>query len=119
MNPFVLSARYEQSKGGFVIVNIGGFVFCIYILECFDGSYYTGHTDNLEKRLYQHNKKVFPDCYTATRLPVKHIYTQTFSNRDEAIAAEIQIKGWSRKKKEALMNSDWDEISRLSRKKCV
>jgi len=90
-------------------------IFYIYILKCRDGSYYTGHTDNLEMRLTQHEDRAFPDCYTATRLPVELVYSQELTTREEALAAERQIKGWSRKKKEAMMRGDWDEVSRLAR----
>ncbi|MBC2713818.1 MAG: GIY-YIG nuclease family protein [Desulfobacteraceae bacterium] len=88
--------------------------FYVYILKCRDGSYYTGHTDNLELRMAQHIKMAFPKCYTATRLPVELVFTQQFPTRQEALASERQIKGWSRKKKEAMMRGDWNEVSRLA-----
>jgi len=88
--------------------------FWVYILKCHDGSYYTGHTDNLEMRVAQHKNRTFPTCYTATRLPVELVFSQELPTREEALAAEQQIKGWSRKKKEAMMRGDWDEVSRLS-----
>ncbi len=89
--------------------------FYVYILKCTDKSYYTGHTDNLEQRLAQHQQRVFSKCYTASRLPVELLYSQTFLTREEALASERQIKGWSRKKKEAMMRGDWNEVSRLAR----
>lgn len=89
--------------------------FWVYILKCRDGSYYTGHSDNLEMRLAQHNDRTYPNCYTATRLPVDLVFSQELTTREEALAAERQIKGWSRKKKEAMMRGDWDEVSRLAR----
>ena len=88
--------------------------FYVYILKCADGSYYTGHTDDLEKRLSQHKSRAFLSCYTASRLPVELIYQQPFSNRTEALASERQIKGWSRRKKEAMIRGDWNEVSRLA-----
>ena len=91
--------------------------FYVYILKCVDNSYYTGHTDNLEQRLAQHHRRYFPFCYTATRLPVELVYTQMFPTREEALASEQQIKGWSRKKKEAMMRGDWNEVSRLAKSK--
>ena len=66
-----------------------------YILQCSDGSFYTGHTDDLEKRVYEHQTQLH-DCYTSKRLPVDLVFYKNFSSRDEAIAAERQIKGWSR-----------------------
>ncbi|WLQ13425.1 GIY-YIG nuclease family protein [Hahella aquimaris] len=89
--------------------------FFTYILKCADNSYYTGHTDNLEARIYQHNEGVFPDCYTFNRRPVTLVYSQTFATREEALASERQIKGWSRAKKEALINGDWEAVVRLSK----
>ena len=90
--------------------------FWVYILRCADGSYYTGHTDDLEKRLGQHQASEI-EGYTSTRLPVTLAFSTEFSSRAEALACERQIKGWSRKKKEALIRGDWDEIVYLSRHK--
>ena len=91
--------------------------FYIYILKCADNSYYTGHTDDLERRLAQHQQRYFPDCYTAARLPVELLFSQEVPTREEALAFERRIKGWSRRKKEAMMRGDWDEVSRLSKSK--
>ncbi len=90
--------------------------FWVYILSCADGSYYTGHTDNLEKRIAEHQTGEI-EGYTSTRLPVKLVFFSEFPTRDEAIEAEWQIKGWSRKKKEALIRGDWADLVRLSRYK--
>ena len=87
--------------------------FWVYVLTCSDGSYYTGHTDNFEKRISEHQNGIIR-CYTSTRRPVEVVFEQQFPTRDEALAAERQIKGWSRKKKEALIRGDWKEIQRLS-----
>jgi predicted GIY-YIG superfamily endonuclease len=89
--------------------------FWVYILRCGDDSYYTGHTDNLEKRLAEHQAGEV-EGYTSTRLPVALVFSQEFSSREEALVCERQIKGWSRKKKEALIHGDWTEVSRLARK---
>ncbi len=90
--------------------------FWVYILHCADNSYYTGHTDDLEKRIGEHLAGEI-EGYTSARLPVTLVFSQEFSSREEAKACERQIKGWSRRKKEALMRGDWAEVSRLSRKK--
>jgi len=90
--------------------------FWVYILHCSDGSYYTGHTDDLEKRLAAHDSGEI-EGYTASRIPVKLVFTEVFSTRVDALSAERQIKGWSRKKKEALINRDWNELVRLANKK--
>jgi putative endonuclease len=88
--------------------------FWVYILKCADGSYYTGHTDNMEKRIGEHRSGAFGG-YTSTRLPVELVFSQDFSSREEALTSERQIKGWSRKKKEAMIRGDWNEVSRLAR----
>ena len=88
--------------------------FWAYILRCNDGSYYTGHTDDLEQRLAQHEAGAIPGCFTFKRRPVKLVYWQEFFTREEALAAELQIKGWGRKKKEAMIRGDWAEVSRLA-----
>jgi predicted GIY-YIG superfamily endonuclease len=88
--------------------------FWVYILRCSDGSYYVGHTDNLEQRIEQHGSGELGG-YTSTRRPVVLLHAEDFPTRDEAFAAERQIKGWSRKKKEALIRGDWEEVRRLAR----
>ncbi len=89
--------------------------FWIYIVRCADGSYYTGHTDNLDHRIAQHVSGEIPSCYTFKRRPLALVFSQPCETREEALAAERQIKGWSRKKKEAMMRGDWAEVSRLAR----
>jgi len=88
--------------------------FWVYILRCADNSYYTGHTDHLEKRIGEHLNGLCGG-YTSSRLPVKLVFSQECATRIEALAAEQQIKGWSRKKKEAMMRGDWAEVSRLAK----
>ena len=88
--------------------------FSVYILRCADNSYYTGHTDNLEDRIAKHKTGEI-EGYTSTRLPVMLVFSEDFPTREEALACERQIKGWSRNKKEALMRGDWAEVSRLAR----
>jgi tRNA/rRNA methyltransferase len=89
--------------------------FYVYILRCSDDSYYTGHTDNIENRLVEHQSSN-NFSYTASRLPIDLVFLQEFMTRDEAINAEHQIKRWSRNKKIALINGKWDDLKRLSRK---
>lgn len=88
--------------------------FWLYMLKCADGSYYTGHTEDLEIRLAQHAAGAGVS-YTANRLPVQLAFTAEFPSREDAIARERQVKGWSRKKKEALCRGDWQEVSRLAK----
>ncbi len=84
-----------------------------YILRCADGRYYTGHTDNLDRRIAQHNTGGYCD-FTARRQPVELVWSETFSSRLEALEGERRIKGWSRAKKEALIAGNWEAVSRLA-----
>ena len=88
--------------------------FWVYILRCADGSYYTGHTDNLDKRIAEHHAGAIAACYTFKRRPLELVFSQEFPTREEALSSEQQIKGWSRKKKEAMMRGDWQEVQRIA-----
>ncbi|MFZ0491556.1 MAG: GIY-YIG nuclease family protein [Salegentibacter sp.] len=92
-------------------------LFYVYILECADKSYYTGITSNLEKRISEHNSGIHRDSFTYFRRPVKLKWIETFTDPNHAIALEKQIKGWSRKKKEALIEEDWEKLVEYSRNK--
>ena len=88
----------------------------VYILKCSDDSYYTGVTNNLEKRISEHKSGVIKG-YTMSRLPVELVFSERFSDVNQAIRFEKQVKGWNRRKKEALINKDFDLLIRLSNKK--
>jgi putative endonuclease len=88
--------------------------FYAYLLRCSDGSYYAGHTDDLEQRVAQHQSGALGG-YTARRRPVVLVWSDSFQTRDDAFAVERKLKGWSRAKKEALIVGDWALISRLAR----
>lgn len=81
----------------------------LYILKCSDNSYYIGHTDNLEKRLSEH-KDGLGGKYTLSRLPIKLVYQELFSSRDDAFQAERKLKKWTRLKKEMLINRGWEGL---------
>ncbi|MET3470841.1 putative GIY-YIG superfamily endonuclease/proteasome lid subunit RPN8/RPN11 [Novosphingobium sp. 1529] len=87
--------------------------FHAYLLLCADGSFYAGHTDDLEARMAQHQHGISGD--TAKRRPVRLVWQQDFATRDEALSAELRIKGWSRAKKQALIDGDRDRLKRLAR----
>ena len=87
--------------------------FWAYMLRCADRSYYLGHTDELERRVAQHQAGEV-NGYTRSRRPVVLVWQQDFATREEALAAERRVKGWSRAKKEALIAGDWDKIRRLA-----
>jgi predicted GIY-YIG superfamily endonuclease len=88
----------------------------VYILQCADDSYYTGHTDDLEVRMAQHKQSTIK-CYTSSRLPVKLVFCEEFPTRDEAFTAERQIKGWSRREKQVLIKGKWDDLIKYSKNK--
>jgi putative endonuclease len=85
----------------------------IYILECSDGTYYTGSTNNLDLRFLQHQNGEGAN-HTKKRLPVKLVYYEEFQRIDEAFYREKQVQGWSRKKKEALINSQSEKLPELA-----
>lgn len=86
----------------------------MYILKCADGSYYTGSTTNLDGRLYEHQNGLGAK-YTKKRLPVKLAYCEEFERIDDAFYREKQIQGWSRAKKEALIQERYDLLPKLSK----
>jgi putative endonuclease len=85
----------------------------MYILRCVDDSYYTGSTKNMMIRLWQHQNGLGAK-HTAKRLPVELVYVEVFDRIDEAFWREKQVQGWSRKKKEALMASDFNQLHLLA-----
>jgi putative endonuclease len=86
----------------------------VYMLRCRDGSYYTGHTDNIEKRVWEHQQGLAAD-WTRMRRPVELVWSMYANSRDEAFAMERRIKNWSRAKKEALIADDWRLIGHYAR----
>src|SRR5688500_9367718 len=88
--------------------------FFAYLLRCSDGSYYAGHTDDIDLRIAQHQTGALGG-YTARRRPVELVWCDRFPTRDDAFAVERKLKGWSRAKKEALIAGDWERIRELAR----
>ena len=88
----------------------------VYILECSDSSFYTGITNDIDRRLEEHNHGENENSYTHNRRPVKLKFVEEFLDVNQAIAWEKQIKGWSRAKKKALIAGDPDKIIELSNK---
>jgi len=78
----------------------------LYILECCDGSYYIGSTRNIHQRVKEHNSGKAAK-WTAKRLPVRLVYTETHALRSMATKREQQIKRWTRIKKEKLIKGEW------------
>jgi len=89
----------------------------VYILKCSDNTYYTGITSNLSKRLIEHKSGKHKDSYTYNRRPFILEFYAEFTNVDLAIDTEKQIKKWSRAKKQALINGEFEKLPNLSKKK--
>ena len=89
-------------------------LFSVYIVQCSDGSYYTGLTSNVDNRIAYHNSPENIKSYTSSRKPVNLLWSLQLSDFNEAERFEKQIKGWTRKKKEALMAENWDRLKLLS-----
>jgi putative endonuclease len=88
--------------------------FWAYMLKCSDDTFYVGHTDNLDQRIGQHQTGHFPG-YTHRRRPVVLVWSEAFGTRLEAKEAEHRLKGWSKPKKQALIDGDWELVQLLSR----
>lgn len=87
----------------------------VYIVKCSDNSYYTGMTNSIDRRIFEHNSGKNQDCYTYNKRPVELVWFETFSDPTQAIMVEKKIKGWSRRKKESLINEDWDSLVQYSK----
>lgn len=87
----------------------------VYILICSDDSYYTGMTNDLERRIKQHQSGSNKFSYTSERLPIKLVWQLQCTNPSEAIKIEKQIKGWSRRKKKALIEENWEDLVEFSK----
>ena len=87
----------------------------VYILKCSDDSFYTGMTNDIERRLLQHQLGSGKFNYTSSRLPVKLVWQLQCTNPAEAIKIEKQIKGWTRRKKEALIKENWQDLIEFSK----
>ncbi|MBL4715197.1 MAG: GIY-YIG nuclease family protein [Bacteroidia bacterium] len=91
--------------------------YTVYILKCSDDSYYTGITNDIDRRMFEHETGASRSSYTYSKRPLKLLFQEHFHDPNQAIKFEKQIKGWNRKKKEALIEGDWDEIVRFSNRK--
>jgi putative endonuclease len=89
----------------------------VYILHCNDDTYYTGVTNNIDRRFMEHQTSFNKDSYTSKRLPVKLVYHCSFSDINQAILFEKRLKKWSRAKKEALIEERFEVLPLLSKKK--
>jgi len=88
--------------------------FWVYMLRCTDGSYYPGHTDDLQKRLWEHEQGLAAD-WTRRRRPVELVWCAAGTSRDEVFTFERRVKNWSRAKKQALIAGDWKQVGFFAR----
>ena len=88
----------------------------VYILLCSDKTYYVGVTNDVRRRLHQHHSGMNTKAYTYSRRPLTLVYQQGFVQIIQAINFEKQVKRWSRAKKEALINGNYNEIKALAKK---
>lgn len=94
-------------------------LYYLYILKCSDSSYYTGVTNNLEKRFAEHQSGDDPKSYVFKRRPLELVWSECYNDINQAIEKEKQIKGWTRAKKEALIKDDYDSLVELSKNRQV
>jgi putative endonuclease len=92
-------------------------VYYVYIIKCSDETYYTGFTSNLAKRMIENNTGKHKDSYTFNRKPMTLEFYAEFTNVNIAIETEKQIKKWSKAKKRALINGEFEKLPNLSKKK--
>lgn len=88
----------------------------VYILLCSDGTFYTGLTSDLQRRIMEHEQGVETTAYSYSRRPVKLVWAGEFPSHEEAFSFERQIKGGSHAKKQVLINEDWEEIHQIVRR---
>ena len=87
----------------------------VYMLQCFDGTFYTGVTNNIERRFAQHCYGIDPKCYTYNRRPLILVYAGEFQFIHDAINFEKRLKRWSHRKKRAFARKKWSSLRRYSK----
>jgi putative endonuclease len=87
----------------------------VYMLRCFDGTFYVGVTNNVDRRVAEHRLGIHPECYTYSRRPLLLVSVNEFAWIHEAIAFEKQLKRWSHRKKRAFAEKSWGELKRFAR----
>ena len=89
--------------------------FYVYILECNDGTFYTGFTDDVDRRVHEHQIGFYANAYTYGRRPVTLKFHVGFTDKEAALDFEKQVKGWRREKKIAVIEGRWDDLPELAR----
>ena len=111
-NPALIGRTLEFNRELITELESSSHNFYVYLIECNDGSYYTGITNDLEARLWELETGVHRNSYTFTRRPVQLKYFELYHEILTAIEREKQLKGWSRKKKRGLVNGDRESLRR-------
>jgi putative endonuclease len=88
----------------------------VYLLKCSDDTFYTGVTNNLERRIIEHNSGISEESYTKSRRPLQLVFYVAFNDPNTAISYEKKIKKWSKSKKQALVDSKFESLPELSKK---
>jgi putative endonuclease len=89
----------------------------VYVIRCFDGTFYVGVTNNVDRRFWEHEQGLDPHCYTSRRRPLRLVHVAEFQWIQEAITYEKTLKKWSHRKKRALCDGAWKDVSRYARGK--
>jgi putative endonuclease len=89
----------------------------VYLLECSDGSFYTGVTNDISRRIIEHQQGADKECYTYSRRPVTLKHYLMFEYINDAIFVEKKLKKWSREKKVAYFKKDWKTLHEKA--KCI
>jgi putative endonuclease len=116
VNCIYLSSVRPELVEGLLFCSSAAMSFWTYMLHCAGGAFYVGHTDDLDRRIAEHEDGLMPG-FTHDRLPVKLLWAEYFPQRIDALEMERRIKGWSRAKKMALIRGDWDQIIALASSK--
>ncbi|MSR67427.1 GIY-YIG nuclease family protein [Candidatus Peribacteria bacterium] len=88
----------------------------VYMLQCSDGTFYSGVTNNIERRFVEHQNGLHVESYTFTRRPLRLVYASEFQYVQDAISAEKRLKKWSRAKKKAVVDDRLELLPDLARK---
>lgn len=87
----------------------------VYVLRCIDGTFYTGVTNDVDRRVGEHHDGRDRFCYTYMRRPLRLVHVSEFAWIDQAIAFEKQFKGWSHRKKRCFVEGNWDDLRRFAK----
>jgi putative endonuclease len=89
-------------------------LYYVYMLRCFDGTFYIGVTNDIHRRFHEHCTGYLESSYTHSRRPLQLVYAGEFERIIDAIAFEKQLKGWGHRKKRAFAERDWPLLKRLA-----